>query len=79
MIHNIPPGSYLVEVHSPNYIFDPVHVDISSKNGTVRAQKVNSLKSTAVEHVNYPLQFRTEKQAAFFEKRESWSLLSTLV
>ncbi len=78
VIHNIPPGSYLVEVHSPNYVFDPVRIDISSKNGKIRARKVNLLKSTAVTHVNYPLQFQTEKQAAFFEKRESWNLLSTL-
>ena len=78
VIHNVPPGSYLVEVHSPNYVFEAVRVDISSKNGKIRARKVNLLKSTAVSSVNYPLQFRTERQAVFFEKRESWSLLSTL-
>ena len=78
VIHNIPPGSYLVEVHSPNHVFEPVRVDISSKNGKIRARKDNVLKSTAVSHISYPLQFETEKQATFFEKRESWSLLSTL-
>lgn len=78
VIHNVPPGSYLVEVFSQNFVFESLRVDISSKNGKIRAREVNLLKSTAVTHVNYPLRFRAEKQAAFFEKRESWSLLSTL-
>ena len=29
IINRVPPGSYLVEVVSPNYFFDPVRVDIS--------------------------------------------------
>ena len=78
VIHNVPAGSYLVEVYSPNYVFEPVRVDISSKNGKIRAREVNVLKSTAVNHRKYPLLFKTEKQAGFFEKRESWSLISTL-
>jgi hypothetical protein len=78
VIRNVPPGSYLVEVYSPNFIFESVRVDISSKNGKIRARKVNLLKSTAVTHVDYPLNFQAEKQAEFFEKREAWSLLSTL-
>lgn len=78
VIHNIPPGSYLVEVFSPNFVFEPVRVDISSKNGKIRARKVNLLKSSAVSHVNYPLQFRAEKQAGFFDKREAWTLLGAL-
>ncbi len=78
VIHNVPPGSYLVEVHSRNHVFDPVRVDISSKNGKIRARKVNLLKPAAVSQIPYPLRFRTEKQAAFFEKRESWNILDTL-
>ena len=78
VVHNVPPGSYLVEVISPNFVFESVRVDISSKNGKVRARQVNLFKSNAVTHVNYPLRFRAERQASFFEKREAWSILSTL-
>ena len=78
VIHNVPPGSYLVEVFSPNYFFESVRVDISSKNGKIRARKVNLLKATAVVHLPYPLRFRVDKQANFFEKRESWNILSML-
>ena len=78
VLHNIPPGSYLVEVFSPNYAFESVRVDISSKNGKIRAREVNVLKSSAVVQVKYPLQFRAEEQAKFFERRESWSILGTL-
>ena len=77
-IHNVLPGSYLVEVLSPNFVFDPVRVDISSKSGKIRARKVNFLKVSAVTHLPYPLGFKAEKQAGFFEKKESWSILSTL-
>lgn len=78
VIHNVPPGTYLVEVYSPNFDFESVRVDISSKNGKIRAREVNLLKSTAVSHIPYPLKFKAEKQAIFFEKRESWNLISTL-
>lgn len=78
VVHNVPPGSYLVEVISPNFVFESVRVDISSKNGKVRARQVNLFKSNAVTHINYPLRFRAEKQASFFEKREAWNILSAL-
>lgn len=77
-IHGVAPGSYLVEVISPNYVFEPARVDISSKSGKVRARKVNVLKATSVQHLPYPLKFKTGKQAEFFEKREPWSIISTL-
>ena len=77
-ILNVPPGSYLVEVYCPNFNFEPVRVDISSKTGKIRARKVNLLKSKAVTQVTYPLKFKAEGQSTFFEKRESWSLIATL-
>lgn len=30
-VHDVPSGSYVVEVLSPSYRFDPVRVDITSK------------------------------------------------
>ena len=77
-IHGVPPGSYLVEVVSPNYVFEPARVDISSKSGKLRARKVNVLKSTSVQNLPYPLKFKASNQAEFFEKREPWSIISTL-
>ena len=77
-INRIPPGTYLVEVVSPNHLFEPARVDISSKSGKIRARKANILKPTQVLHLPYPLQFKAEEQAQFFEKRESWSMFSML-
>ena len=77
-IHGVVPGSYLVEVVAENYVFDQQRVDISSKSGRVRARKANFLNSKTVEHLPYPLKFRTGKQAQFFEKREPWSIVNTL-
>ena len=78
IINRVPPGSYLVEVMSPNHIFEPARVDISSKSGKIRARKASLLKPTQVLHLPYPLRFKAEEQAQFFEKRESWSMLSML-
>jgi hypothetical protein len=78
IINRVPPGSYLVEVVSPNHVFEPARVDISSKTGKIRARKANILRPTQVLHLPYPLRFKAEEQAQFFEKRESWSMLSML-
>ena len=77
-IHNVPPGSYLVEVVSANHEFEPAWVDISSKSGKIRARKVNLLKTSSVSYLPYPLKFKVDKQAEFFVKRESWSALALL-
>ena len=79
VINNVPPGSYLVEVSSPNYVFEPARVDISSKTGKMRARKSDLLRPTAVTSLPYPLKFKANVQANFFTKREEWSLFSTLM
>lgn len=66
IIHNVPPGSYLVEVFSSNYEFESVRVDISSKNGKIRARKVDLLNPRNVSRLPYPLLFETEAEATFF-------------
>lgn len=77
-IFNIPPGSYLVEVVHPNFLFEPARVDISSKSGKIRARKVNLLKPGSVSSLSYPLKFQTDQQAPFFEKREEWNIIDIL-
>ena len=77
-IHNVPSGSYLVEVSSPDHWLEPARVDISSKTGKVRARKVNLLKPSDVSYLPYPLKFTAEQRAEFFEKREKWNILDTL-
>lgn len=42
IINQVPPGSYLVEVVSPNYFFEPVRVDISSNVWKYSSQKSES-------------------------------------
>lgn len=77
-IHNIPPGSYLVEIVHPNFLFESARVDISSKSGKIRARRVNLLKPGSVSSLPYPLRFQTDEQASFFEKREQLNVLDML-
>ena len=78
-VNNIPAGSYVVEVLSPNNMFEPVRVDISGRaKGKIRARKVNFLQNSAVVTVPYPLKFKAKEPAPFFEKREQWKVTDML-
>ena len=69
-INRVPSGSYLVEVVSPNYVFESVRIDIT-KSGRIRAREVNFTKPTKdLKKFCYPLHFKTNKTAQFFEERE---------
>lgn len=71
MVHDIPSGSYVVEVISPAYRFEPVRVDITSK-GKMRARYVNYIKTSEVVRLPYPLQMKSSGPPSYFIKRESW-------
>lgn len=75
---DVPAGTYLVEVSSPYFSFDPVRVDISSKSGKIRAREVNIVKTKNNSKRPYPLVFSSSGATQFFKKRESWSIISTL-
>lgn len=57
VIHNLPPGSYVVEILNPEYNFEPARVEINSK-GKYRARKVNHIKTSEVIVVPYPLKMK---------------------
>ncbi|XP_032803492.2 endoplasmic reticulum membrane protein complex subunit 7 [Petromyzon marinus] len=70
-VHNVPSGSYVVEVASPSFKFDPVRVDITTK-GKIRARKLNYIKSSEVVPMPYPLRMRAFGTPNYFMKRETW-------
>lgn len=76
-MNNLPPGSYLVDVTNPDFFFEPVRVDISSK-GKIRARKVNYIQTSAVNQVNYPLRFKAKSQYKYFQVRETWKITDFL-
>ncbi|XP_029454759.1 ER membrane protein complex subunit 7 [Rhinatrema bivittatum] len=71
VVHDVPSGSYVVEVISPSHRFDPVRVDITSK-GKMRARLVNFIKTSEVVRLPYPLQMKSSGPPSYFIKRESW-------
>lgn len=73
-IHGLPAGSsYLVEVVNPNFAYEPVRVDISSK-GKIRARKNNQIQPNQVTQVPYPLKFKSAGKFKYFQKREEWKV-----
>ena len=74
IVNDVPSGSYIVQVASPNHLFEPVRVDINAERAKIRARKVNFLQNSAVVSQPYPLKFKVKEQAKFFEKRESWQI-----
>ncbi|XP_052391580.1 ER membrane protein complex subunit 7-like [Carassius gibelio] len=70
-VNDVPSGSYVVEIVSPSFRFDPVRVDITSK-GKMRARLVNYIKTSEVLRQPYPLQIRSSGPHTYFMKRETW-------
>lgn len=77
IISNVPSGSYMVEVVNPNYVYEPVRVEINSK-GKFRARKVNLIQTSQVIQVPYPLKMRPLAPFRYFQIREQWRLTDFL-
>ncbi|TKR68692.1 hypothetical protein L596_030938 [Steinernema carpocapsae] len=77
-IHNIPSGSYIIEVANADYVFEPVRVDISSR-GKMRARRLNVLQPNAVSQIAYPLNLVARQPANYFRKREELRVTDMLM
>lgn len=77
IISNVPSGSYMVEVVNPNYVYEPVRVEINSK-GKFRARKVNLIQTSQVIQVPYPLKMKPLAPFRYFQVREQWRLTDFL-
>lgn len=70
-VNDVPPGSYVVQIASAAYNFEPVRVDINSK-GKMRARRVNYIRTSEVVQLPYPLQIRCSGLHSYFIQRETW-------
>ncbi|XP_043472267.1 ER membrane protein complex subunit 7 [Leptopilina heterotoma] len=77
IISNVPSGSYVIEVVNPNYLYEPVRVEINSK-GKFRARKVNLIQTSQVIQVPYPLKMRSISPFKYFQVREEWRVTDFL-
>ncbi|XP_075981470.1 ER membrane protein complex subunit 7 [Anticarsia gemmatalis] len=77
VIHNVPSGSYVVEILHPDYMYEPVRVEINSK-GKYRARKVNYIQTSQVIQVQYPLRMKALSRYRYFQVREQWRLTDFL-
>lgn len=70
VVHNIPAGSYIVEVLHPQYTFEPVRVEITSR-GKFRARKLNNIQTSLVIQVPYPLKLKALGKTRYNYKCDS--------
>ncbi|XP_063366764.1 ER membrane protein complex subunit 7 [Cydia amplana] len=77
IIHNVPSGSYIVEAVHPDYMYEPVRVEINSK-GKYRARKVNFVQTSQIIQVPYPLRMKVLSKFRYFQVREQWRLTDFL-
>uniref|UniRef100_A0A673MZP0 Endoplasmic reticulum membrane protein complex subunit 7 n=1 Tax=Sinocyclocheilus rhinocerous TaxID=307959 RepID=A0A673MZP0_9TELE len=70
-VSDVPSGSYVLEISSPTYRFQPVRVDITT-TGKMRACVVNYIKTSEVIRLPYPLQMRCVGLHSYFIPRETW-------
>ncbi|KAH0814128.1 hypothetical protein GEV33_008663 [Tenebrio molitor] len=73
IVHNVPSGSYIIEVLNPEYTFEPVRVEINLK-GKYRARKVNHIQTSLVIQVPYPLRMKALAKTRYFQMREQWRI-----
>ncbi|XP_041461379.1 ER membrane protein complex subunit 7-like [Lytechinus variegatus] len=76
-VHDIPTGSYVVEIAHPKYMFEATRIDISAR-GKIRARRVNNVDSKSVIQVTYPLRLRSKGLAGYFQKREEFRIVDVL-
>lgn len=76
-IHNVPSGSYVVEIVHPDYMYETVRVEINSK-GKYRARKVNYIQTSQVIQVPYPLRIKASAKYRYFQVREQWRMTDFL-
>lgn len=77
VIHNVPSGSYVVEIVHPDFMYESVRVEINSK-GKYRARKVNFIQTSQVIQVPYPLRMKALSKFRYFQVREQWRLTDFL-
>jgi len=77
VVTNVPPGSYVVEVASPDFDFDPARVEITSR-GKMRARRVNNLGSGQPVTLAYPLRFKAKSPTQYFMQREEWRITDVI-
>ncbi|XP_043088401.1 ER membrane protein complex subunit 7-like [Puntigrus tetrazona] len=71
-VSGVPSGSYVLEISSPTYRFQPVRVDVSSA-GKMRARAVDYIRTSEVIRLPYPLQMRSVGLHSYFIPRETWA------
>lgn len=77
LVHNVPSGSYILEVINPEYTYEPVRVEINTK-GKFRARKVNHIQVSQVIQVPYPLKVKPIGKTKYFLVREQWRITDFL-
>ncbi|XP_067633137.1 ER membrane protein complex subunit 7 homolog [Eurosta solidaginis] len=77
IISSVPSGSYVLEVHHPNYYYEPIRVEINPK-GKFRARKVNYVQPSQIIQVPYPLKMKAYTRFKFFQTREQWKITDFL-
>eukprot|EP01103_Thecamoeba_quadrilineata_P012325 TRINITY_DN314_c1_g1_i1.p1 TRINITY_DN314_c1_g1~~TRINITY_DN314_c1_g1_i1.p1 ORF type:complete len:198 (-),score=24.78 TRINITY_DN314_c1_g1_i1:195-788(-) len=75
VIHDVPPGSYLIQVLSTEYNFPQVRVDVSSRPDVKTKAQLFNIQNT---NTPYPLSLEPESVATFFQRRESFNIFSLL-
>lgn len=76
-VHNVPSGSYIVEILNTEYMFEAVRIEINSK-GKLRSRRVNHVQTSQVQTVPYPLRVKPIGRTKYFQLREQWRITDFL-
>ncbi|KAI3410149.1 hypothetical protein GPALN_006507 [Globodera pallida] len=77
-LHDIPSGSYILEVASSDFLFESVRVDITN-TGKIRARRLNLLQPNIVSTLPYPVKLTSRHPMKYFRMREEWRVTDVLM
>ncbi|KAL5286905.1 EMC7 family protein [Megaselia abdita] len=77
VISSVPSGSYVVEINSHDFFYEPIRVEINPR-GKFRARKVNFVQPSQVIQTPYPLRCKALTRFKFFQQREQWKVTDFL-
>jgi hypothetical protein len=82
--HDVPAGTYVLEVSNVEYVFSPVRIDISAKEKKIKASAIvirpgpNGAPIKSYERLSHPLALRPISSAEYFQKRVPYNVSSLL-
>ncbi|KAI7868145.1 hypothetical protein BDF14DRAFT_1796773 [Spinellus fusiger] len=78
VLHNVAPGSYLLEIHSIDYIFPKLRVDVTENTVQAAYTVTGGAWDTRGALMQHPLEIRSLAKADYFIEKQNFQIMGIL-